>query len=80
MQQLRTHFPYSSCKKILLHIINEWPMNYLLPKIDEEQCGFLPRKGIRDQIYAVNLIRNLYEKKKPKLKYIKYKWGIFKGV
>ena len=49
--------PHAS--KILLHIIHKRLEHYLLPEMAEEQCGFIPGKGTREQILNV---RQLIEK------------------
>lgn len=48
--------------KVLLHIIHERLKPYLLPQIPQEQAGFIPGKGTRDQLINVRqMIEKMYE-------------------
>lgn len=52
----RTVALISHASKILLNIINERLKVFLLPQISEEQSGFVPGKGTREQILNVRQI------------------------
>ena len=49
-QNYRTVSLISHTSKILLHIIHERLKPFLLPQLAEEQAGFVPGKGTREQI------------------------------
>lgn len=46
--------PHAS--KVMLHIIHNRLRRFVLPEIAEEQCGFVPGKGTREQILNVRQI------------------------
>lgn len=58
----RTLALISHASKVMLKVIQERLKPYLLPQIAEEQAGFIPGKGTRDQILNIRqLIEKLYE-------------------
>lgn len=52
----RTVSLVSHASKVLLHIIHNRLKSFLMPEIAEEQCGFVPGKGTREQILNVRQI------------------------
>lgn len=58
----RTISLINHASKIMLHVIQERLKPYLLPQISQEQAGFIPGKGTRDQLINVRqMIEKFYE-------------------